>query len=274
MSEAYASRRTRRSAPDPSPAGRFIVVLAVLLSAVVVLYVLAVTVVLPRLRINRVVVHADFEMDREALLAIAGLDGGAYFFSLDADETERALESHPPIRSATVEKEFPNSVVLTLDRRRPLIVALVGTDAGTTPALIDETGTVFATGQSAAGADVPVLSGVSFRGNVVGSQLPDSLVGLLESLYRMRVDTPEVFDLVSEVRVDAHRAGDFDLLVHFRGFRVPVRIGSTINGESCTYALMVLDVLDQQGISEMVEELDFRSGEVVYRMKEAEDAGE
>ncbi|MDA3950860.1 MAG: FtsQ-type POTRA domain-containing protein [Spirochaeta sp.] len=274
MSEAYAPRKDRRRPPEPSPAGRFIVILAVTFSSIVVVYVLSVTVVLPRLQITRVVVHADFEMDRGQLLDLAGLGERTYFFEIDTAEIQDRLESFPPIRSAAVSREFPNAVVLGLDRRRPLLLALMQGDEGTTPMLIDETGTIFQTGDGATGYDVPVLSGVSFQGRVIGSTLPNSMTVLLDSIYTLRVAAPELFGVISEIRVEAHRAGDFDVLLYFQGFGVPVRVGSTIDQETCTYALMVLDVLEKQEVAPSVRELDFRSGEIVYRMKEVQNADE
>ena len=272
MSEAYAARRDRRRTPDPSPAGRFIAILAVGFSSVVVVYVLSVTVVLPRLQITRVVVQADFEMDRDQLLEMAGLRENAYFFNINTAEITDRLESFPPIRRATVSREFPDTVVLGMDRRRPLLLALIQSDKNTTPILIDETGTIFQAGAGATRYDVPVLSGVSFQGRVVGSTLPTSMSGLLESVYALRVNAPELFGLISEIRVEAHRAGDFDVLLYFQGFEAPVRVDSTVDRETCTYALMVLDVLQQQEDAQSIRELDFRSDEIVYRMKEAQDA--
>jgi cell division protein FtsQ len=248
------------------------VILAITFSSIVIVYVLSVTVVLPRLQITRVIVQADFEMDREELLDLAGLGERTYYFDVDTGEIEDRLEAFPPIRSATVSREFPNAVVLGLDRRRPLLLALMQEDQGTTPMLIDETGTIFHAGETAAGYDVPVLSGVSFQGRVVGSTLPASMKSLLDSIYTLRVEAPELFGVISEIRVEAHRAGDLDVLLYFQGFGAPVRVGSTVDRETCTYALMVLDVLEQQEVAPSVRELDFRSGEIVYRMKEEQDA--
>lgn len=273
MSEAIAAGKGRRRSPSPSPTGRFIVFLAVFLSFVLVLYVLVVTVVLPRLRISRVIVQADFEMDRHELLSLAGIGSRTYYFNVDETAIAERLESFAPIRTATVQKEFPQTVILSLTRRRPLVLAIVG--EGRSEAIaIDESGTIFAAGHHVAGVDLPILSGLSFQGNVVGSKLPDSMDTLLESLFSLRIDHPELYETISEVRIDAHRAGRFDILIFFHGLRVPVRVDSAVDKETCTYALMVLDVLQQQGVAPTVEEIDFRSGEIVYRMKEGIDAGE
>jgi len=274
VSDAMRTARGKRRVPENDGTGRLVVVLAVAFSSLLVLYVLGYAVVLPNLQLNRVVVQADFEMDRGELLELAGLTGRQYVFSIDAEAVQRRLEAYPPIRRAIVRKEFPDTVVLDLDRRRPLLLSLIARDGGNTPVVIDETGTIYLSGNAAAAYDAPVLSGITFRGRVVGSTLPGSMAGLLDSLYRLRIDAPELYDLVSEIKVDSKRGDAYETLLYFQGFRVPVRVGEEITKDLCTYALMILDVLDQQGTASQVRELDFRSGEIVYRMKEAEDAGE
>jgi len=49
---------------------------------------------------------------------------------------------------------------------------------------------------------------------------------------------------------------------------VPVRVRGTIDETLLKYALMVLDLLSSQGVLGDIGELDFRGGDVVYRMKE------
>lgn len=277
MSEAMVSRRRhnrRKVRNNSSLPGRMVAALAVVLSFSVVAYVLAVTVVLPRIRISRVIVQADFGMDRADILELAGLDGEANYFSIRPAEMARRIESHPEIRSAEVVRTFPDVVTLRLDRRRPLLASFVSVENKTELALIDETGSVFLTGAEAARHDVPLISGITFRGKVLGSTLPESMKPLLKGLYELRIASPEIFALISEVRLDALRAGDFEVLLYLQGFRIPVRMFGEIDARTCTYALMVLDVLVSKGIGAEVKELDFRSGEIVYRMKEAVDADE
>jgi cell division protein FtsQ len=277
VSEAMVSRKRtdrRRSRSGGSLPGKIITIGAVMMSFGIVLYVIAVTVVVPRIRISRVIVQADFEMDRTRLLELAGLQEGAHYFSVNPVVVARQIESHPAIRSAEVIKTFPDTVTLQLDRRRPVAASLIESERATELVLIDETGTIFMNGQGAAGYDVPVISGITFRGRVVGSSLPETMKPLLESLYELRVSSPEIYGLISEIRIEAIRAGEYEVLLYTQGFQIPVRMSGTIDPRTCTYALMVLDVLAQQGISGEVKELDFRSGEIVYRMKEADHAGE
>jgi len=49
---------------------------------------------------------------------------------------------------------------------------------------------------------------------------------------------------------------------------VRVRLAGRIDGTVLKNALLGLDLLKREGISEKVKEIDFRTGEVVYRIKE------
>ncbi len=267
MAEAAIHRRPRR-ATDPSSGSRFLVILAVVLSVILAAYVMAVTVVLPWVRISRVVVQADFDIDRQALLDLAGLDGPRYYFGVRPDGVASRVEEHPLIRSASVERVFPNTVRLELLRRRAVATAVMSQGGRSVPVALDETGMIYDSGGHLADRDVPVLSGIGFEGDVVGSRLPSGLEPLMRSLHELRVSSPEIYGLISELHVENRGSDGFDVLMYTEGFRVPVRMNGTIDENTCTYALMVLDVLTQRGEAEDIAEVDFRSGEIVYRMKE------
>jgi cell division protein FtsQ len=272
VSEAMPRGKSGRVAGDPSAGSKFLVVLAVCFSFALAAYVLAVTVVLPRVRISRVVVQADFEMERDRLLELAELDGRRYYHAIDPDSIARRLEEYTMIKSAEVERVFPNTVRLDLVRRRPLVVALWPRDGTSVPAVLDETGTILDAGPHVADYDAPVLSGIAFEGDVVGRVVPERVHPVLESLHALRVEASGIFSLISEVRIETRTAGGIDVLIFTEGFRVPVRMNSRFDKETCTYALMVLDVLVKRGESEDISEVDFRTGEVVYRMTEDEGA--
>jgi cell division protein FtsQ len=243
---------------------------AIALTFVVLGYVLYVTVLSPWVRISRVVVQADFEIERSTLLASIGLDGPTSFFSVRPAEIVTQLEAHPMIRSAAVERIFPDTVRLDLTRRRPLALALTSRNGRTVPVVLDESGTIFDAGSHLSERDIPVISGIAFEGNVVGSRLPAGLLPLLADLQELRISSPEIYGLISEIWVEPRVAGGFDLLLFTKGFPVPVRTDGSLDRDTCTYALMVLDVFAQRGEADGVAEIDFRSGEIVYRMKEAE----
>lgn len=272
MSEAIISRGRRRRSVRASGAARFLLWVAVLFGSGAFLYAVATTILLPYMRIDRIVVQADFEIDRAVLMQRAGLSGSFYFYSVDTDLIRSRLEAIPQIKSVGVEKVFPDTIRLTMERRRPLLITLLSNGDETVPAVIDGDGVIYERGDALSSLDLPIISGITYQGEIVGTRLPEILSHVVARLYALRVEEPGLFDAISEIRVDPRAAGEFDLLVYTKSFRVPVRMGSDLTVESFSYALMILDVLVQQGTADGVSEVDFRSGEIVYRMKEDKSA--
>ncbi len=269
MSEAILGRGKRRRHGQPL---RFVMWCAAAAGTGTLIYALVSTLILPSLRIDRIVVQADFEIDRAALLEIAGLDGSRQFYSIDPAAIETRLERIPQVRDAIVEKSFPNTIQIVMERRRPLLIALVPSGEGTVPAVIDRDGVIYSRGSTVDTTDLPVISGVTFSGNVIGSRLPDPVVDVVAALYRIRVEDPGLYSALSEVRIDPRNSGALDVVVYMTSFRIPIRMAPELTAETIAYALLILDVLTAEGADGSVAELDFRSGEIVYRLKEEESA--
>jgi hypothetical protein len=50
-------------------------------------------------------------------------------------------------------------------------------------------------------------------------------------------------------------------------YRVPVRIEGELSGERCKIILMVMDALRLDGTLDNLEEIDFRTEDIIYRYK-------
>ena len=224
--------------------------------------------VAPNLRIEHINLSCDSPLGREALLRQAGLDGRAYFFSLDPVQVKRDLEAWPPVRAAVVEKIFPDTLRVHVQARVPVALALWGGPDGQRPLAIDELGVVFSEGLPAAGETLPVLSGLRFEGQALGARLPGRLVEFLAGLHELKSSEPALFGYFSEFQIRTRDQGGFDLVGYPAAHRVPVRFAAELDQETLRMAIMVLDVMKKEHILERVAELDFRSGEVVYRLKE------
>ena len=72
---------------------------------------------------------------------------------------------------------------------------------------------------------------------------------------------------ISECRIIRKDNDDFEVLMYPQNYSIPVRVGSRIDKDLFTYILLVLDVARSQGMSDYLEELDFRTDEVVYRIR-------
>jgi cell division protein FtsQ len=225
-------------------------------------------VIAPELAITEITVESEIALGDDELLRLAGLERAPAYFDVDVEAVARSLETHPTVRAATVEKVFPNRLEISLTGRKPLLVTLAEGENGTVPVAVDEQGVVFEVERNRAALDLPLVSGIRFEGFTPGVQLPPMLHEFLADVQRLKMDHPVLFDQISEYRIV--RTGDhsFEVLLYPVNYSTPVRIGSEVDGPLCTYIIMVLDAFERDGRLEQIAELDFRTGEIVYRTKE------
>jgi hypothetical protein len=213
-------------------------------------------------------VDSEVPFADEELLALAGIDRAPAYFSVDSARVQQNLETHPSVRSATVEKVFPNRLEISIAGRKPLLLTLAGGDDGTVPVAIDEEGIVFELERNLAALDLPIVSGIRFEGFTPGVQLPGMLHEFLGDVQQLKLDHPVLFDQISEYRIVRTGEQSFDVVLYPVGYNTPVRVGSEVDGSLCKYIIMVLDAFEREGRLAEIEELDFRGDEIVFRTKE------
>ena len=224
----------------------------------------------PLMTIRHVVVHSDVQLADDQVLALSGIQGGEHWYSLSAASVVKRLKASPLVRSATVELAFPDTVRLTVWGRQAAAVVLATASGRSLPVLVDGEGTVFKIGTTGTDVDLPVVSGLVAGNVALGAQLPAPYRQLFSDLRTLREKSPSLYGQVSEVRIvspGSDPARGFDLLVYLTSSMVPVRAPGTIDGSLLKYALMVMDLLSQQGIAGDIQELDFRGGDVVYKVR-------
>ena len=229
---------------------------------------------MPLMTIRHVIVNSDVRLSEDQVLALSGIQGSEHWYSVDVTAIRARLEAAPLVRAATVERVFPDTVRLTLRGRQPAALVLAEANGRSLPVLVDGDGIIFRVGASSAEIDLPVISGLTVGQTALGEQLPRAYVSLFADLRALREKSPSLFGLLSEVRIvprgggdDGESAGDFDLLLYLTSSPVPVRARGTIDESLLKYTLMVVDLLSKQGVIKDIQELDFRSGDVVYRKR-------
>ncbi len=253
---------SKKSAPERALS------LFMIAAAIVALAALAVALAPSTLVVSRIEIEGASSMTESELLELAALRRGDPFFSVDAARSAEALESDPRIASAKVRKILPNAIALKVVERKPAAAAIAEAEGHEVAVLIDAEGVAYAIASAGEAASVPALSGLRFENFRLGTRLPASLLPLLKSLGEISASEPALLSAFSELRVAKRAKGDPELILYPIGSRIPVRAGSSISAESLRSMIMVLDVLGSNGVSDSVEELDFRSGSVVYRGKE------
>ncbi len=223
----------------------------------------------PNLAIRHIRVDCDFTISESEVMSIAGLGPKETFFRINTEAVQQKLAAYPIVKEARVVKIFPDTLNIILRQRTPLALAFGTLDHKNVPVALDEEGVVFQIGQSVSDWNLPVISGLIFK-PLMGLRLPRKLYPLLKKLSELRQDEPQLFNLISEIKVIAVNEIEYELIFYPIGYNVRVNLGDRFDESLLKYTFMVLDVLKRQEVSSDVKELDFRTGEVVYKLPSEE----
>lgn len=256
-----------------------IIAAALVIAALLALAAVGAVVVPPSLLVSRYEVSGNAAMTKDEVLSAALIHDKEYFFALDAARVKSALTADPRVASASVAKLFPNGLRIIVRERKAVAAAQVSIEGRPSVVSIDSEGVAFAEAGLDEAASVPVLSGLRFEGFRLGTRLPATLSGLLASLGEIQASEPGLLAAVSEIRVvssavagtaEAGASLPTELLVYPLNQRIPVRVGASFDAATLRSIILVLDVLGTRGIAASVQEIDFRTGTVVYRTKEGQ----
>jgi len=236
----------------------------------------------PLTTIRHVTVHSDVPLSDEQILVLSGIPSGAHWYSVSAAEIEKRLEASPMVHRARVERVFPDTIRMTVYGRQPAALVLAAMDGRSLPVLVDGEGVVYKVGTTGADLELPVVSGLTAGDVALGAALPRVYGALFADLRALREQAPALYGALSEVKIAAPAAAgpsgpagaavhasspqDLELLVYLTTARVPIRTRGSLDESFVKYALMVVDLLSRQGVLKDIQELDFRSGDVVYKI--------
>jgi cell division protein FtsQ len=266
LAETAIRRRSGRNS-TPNLTRTMVVVIAVLVFVLVVEIVFHLLVA-PRLVVRNleIVTDSTLGLDRDSLLTIAELGSDPFFFAVDVAAIASRLQSYPLIKSAAVERVFPDTLRIHVTGRKPLALALVNSGASTIPVAFDAEGVVFQIGMSVEELDLPVVSGLTFSDVRLGQRIARPLADYLRALGRLREHEPMLFSLISELEFVKKDRSGFEVVLYPKSYPVRVLLGSDIDGDMMKRVVLVLDVLSREGF-ETPGEIDFRTDEIVMRMR-------
>ncbi len=224
----------------------------------------------PELLITKVQVYCsrDFQLSNTDIVKIAGIKEKEYFFSINTEEAERKLSANPLVKSAEIEKFFPGTLKIYITERTPLALSLVEMGGKSVPVMIDNEGVVFEIGKSVSDYTMPVISGLKFRNLKLGVKLPSELCDYFTDLKTLKDTSPLLFNQISELKFVKRSNSDYEVLLYPLKGNIRIRTGADIDEGLLKQIFVVLDIIEKKGIDSDMEELDFRSGQVVYKVKE------
>ncbi len=258
---------TRRNGEKKNKLNRILWIIIIFLILLIIIELVVQLFIFPKLVIKKIEVISELDLSREKLMSIAGIRDNEYYFAIDINLIRERLESYAMVREAIVEKVFPDTIRIELNKRIPLAISIGEADGYNVPVIFDENGVVFQIGDAISDWDLPVISGLRFK-PLVGMKFPERLKSFLHDIHTLKTASPEIFRLISEIKVVSVNEINYELIVYPVNHNIGLNLGNVINSDLLKYAFMVLVVLEEDGISDNVDEIDFRTGEIVYKLKE------
>ena len=245
----------------------YLLVFIILLVSVEIVFQLLIA---PELLITKIQVYCskDFQLSNSDIIKLAEIREKEYFFSINTPVIERKLLKNPLIKDIRVEKLFPGTLKIYITERSPLAMTLVSMGNRSVPVMIDNEGVVFEIGKSVSDFTMPVISGIRFVDLKLGVKLPSELCEYFSDLKQLQDTSPLLFNQISELKFVKKQDSEYEVLIYPLNGKIRVRTGTEISEGLLKQIFVVLDVIEKKGIKSEMDELDFRSGQVVYKVRE------
>ena len=213
---------------------------------------------IPYFRVDRVEISGTSYLTRDDVRELAGIDAATMVWTRLSALVE-PIEAHPLVVSATVERELPRTLVVSIDEARP-----IGLVASPLVVPVDRRGSELPVDPTSPVLDLPVLSVVTPRAAASwGLRL------LAQDMGHMADVVPEVFAVVSEARLDDR---EVTLLLGDSGLRV--RYLPPVSEARLRQAMIAIDDAAERLRQGEPREIDLRfEDQVVVRTAAAVEGG-
>jgi cell division protein FtsQ len=170
------------------------------------------------LRIARVSIEGNKIVTEASILSMAAIPKGARLYGVDIRSARQRVLQNPFIRSATVTREAPDGIVISVVERMPIAALALGKTLA-----IDSEGVVLPSVMMTGVFDLPVLTGdlpvaECNPGHRIQSRAVQEALDILVSARQVSED---LHRLISEVHID----GENDIVMYTSEAGVPVIFG-------------------------------------------------
>ncbi len=235
------------------------------LIAVVVVQLVAYFVIIPSTNAYSVNFEGANTVSVTELQSIITQTCGNNWIQFDTTKAASALLSVSTIESATVQKSFPNKILVTVQERNPVAIALVTINNRTTTVQVDSDGVIFSAMDVAADQNLPLITGWNIGTFYKGMVVDGKYHTLLQQIAAINDTNPEYFSVISEISIQEKEYDNFELVIYPVHTRTRVLLDRNLNKDVLEYMLIALDVVNS--VSPNVKELDLRYGSISYKLE-------
>lgn len=212
------------------------------------------------LRVKEIIVEGTRVVEKNEIMQISQVKNGTLLYDVDLTQVQRNVLSHLYVKEASVERNIPSSIKISVVERQPL--TLVNADE---IRYLDEDGVVLPHSISKAVFDLPVLSGVPAAVSLkLGSRVEQvDVQEALAVLWSAKLLSKELYHLISEVQI---RQGD--IVLYSAEWGIPILFGrGEVANKLARLETFWNEVVKDQG-SQNLQYIDVRyTDQIVVRWK-------
>ena len=223
--------------------------------------------IMPSFSSPKVTVSGQANYTAEEIAKMLVPMNSANWFDFDVNQAVSIISSEAGIDHVSVEKRFPDKILINLEERKPVAVTFVMENGRTSAMQIDKNGVLFpGKTQGAVNVnEVPIVSGLPVEYMSKGMRIPQKYRPLIDQITKISELPQRYFASVSEICVLPKEYGNYELALIPAQSKVKVLTDRALNEDALKYMMVVLDVVNQIGTD--VSEVDLRYGSVSYRKR-------
>jgi cell division protein FtsQ len=234
-------------------------VLCVLLILNVILYF----VLIPALSPIKIMYEGLQQYQSKDLRQIMGANANCTWFKFDTADVMSALSLISGIVVISVEKCFPDKVIICVAERIPIAMMLTAENGRTKQTFLDKNGVVFSLPANIQQYDLPLISGLLVESYDTEMRISKNYRILFEQLVEMTLLPQNYFAAVSEIHVLPKNYNRYDLALYSVHTRQRILLDKRLNEMALQYTVVALDTTDSFASS--ISETDLRYGSIFYR---------
>lgn len=197
------------------------------------------------------------------------------WLDFDVQKAVSILSSDVIIENVSVEKKFPDKILINIVERTPVAITMFSENGRTNSFCVDRSGVLFPceNGYKSTKNSLPIISGLPIEYMSYAKRIPAKYRSLIEQIAEISELPQNYFASISEICVRAKEYGNYELSLIPSQSKVKVLTDRALNEDALKYMMVVLDVVNKIGTD--VSEIDLRYGAVAFRTKmDSLDAGE
>ena len=264
----YMNRREEKVPVKKDKKVLFLKLFVIVMVAVLLVEALLYTTIVPGLSPAKIEVFGNESVSTRSVMELIADVNNQTWAKFDTAEAVQKLSYIPCIESVSVEKTFPDKVLINITERTPVAKTVLIEDGKSVSVQIDKNGVLFKQSNSTVLSDssIPLVTGIPLESLQDGTRLSSKYRILMDRIADISVLPQNYFAAISEIKILPKDYGNYELVLYPINSRVRVLTDSLLTRETLDYMIVTLDVVKK--VEYDVSEVDLRYGSVSYRKKQ------